>query len=127
MSEKGVSVSGNAFSDTSNPYVLEASALGIINGTGHGKFSPASTQKRAQIAAIINRIAAAVKGIDTAGYEHGFTDITGNYSWADAELGWPVHAGIVNGVGGGKFNPGGELTTEQAILIVYRASVFLSK
>ncbi|MBQ7600100.1 MAG: S-layer homology domain-containing protein, partial [Clostridia bacterium] len=100
--------------------VLAANALGIINGTGSGKFSPDGTLKRAQIAAIINRVAR-VMGIETDGFTHEFNDITDNYKWADTELGWPVHAGVINGVGGGRFNPGGDLTTEQAILITYRA------
>ena len=49
-----------------------------------------------------------------------------NYAWVDKELGWPVHAGVINGVGQGKFNPGGDLTTEQvkslcvpAYIIIY--------
>ena len=119
MAEKGVAINENAFTDTKDKAVLAANALGIINGTGNGKFSPDGTLKRAQIAAIINRVAK-VMGIGTEGYTHEFTDITDNYKWADSELGWPVYAGIINGVGGGKFNPGGDLTTEQAILITYR-------
>ena len=120
MAEKGVAINENAFTDTTDKAVLAANALGIINGTGNGKFSPDGTLKRAQIAAIINRVAK-VMGVGTEGYTHEFTDITDNYKWADSELGWPVYAGIINGVGGGKFNPGGDLTTEQAILITYRA------
>ena len=120
MADKGVSVNGNAFTDTDDRDVLCANALGIINGVGDGRFSPDSTLKRAQIAAIINRVAG-VMGVDTAGYTHSFTDITGNYSWVSSELGWPVYAGIINGVGDSRFNPGGDLTTEQAILITYRA------
>ena len=120
MAEKGVAINENAFTDTTDKAVLAANALGIINGTGNGKFSPNGTLKRAQIAAIINRVAK-VMGVETEGYTHEFTDITDNYKWADSELGWPVYAGIINGVGGGKFNPGGDLTTEQAILITYRA------
>ncbi len=120
IEEKGTAVDLSAFDDTEDPAVFAANALGIINGTGKGKFSPDGTLKRAQIAAIINRVAK-VMGYETEGYTHEFTDITGNYSWADPELGWPVHAGIINGVGQGRFSPGGDLTTEQAILITYRA------
>ena len=120
MAEKGVEINEGAFEDTTDKAVLAANALGIINGTGSGKFSPDGTLKRAQIAAIINRVAR-VMGIDTEGYSHDFTDITDNYKWADTELGWPVHAGVINGVGNNKFNPGGDLITEQAILITYRA------
>ncbi len=126
ISEKGKSIDENAFTDTSDRNVLSANALGIINGTGKGKFSPDGTLKRAQIAAIINRVAT-VMGIETAGYTHDFTDITANYSWADSELGWPVEAGIIKGVGGTKFNPGGDLTTEQSILITARALTALTR
>ena len=126
MADKGVTINENAFTDTTDKAVLAANALGIINGTGNGKFSPDGTLKRAQIAAIINRVAK-VMGVETTGYTHEFTDITDNYKWADFELGWPVYAGIVNGVGGGKFNPGGDLTTEQAILITYRGLSALKK
>ena len=120
MAEKGVSVSSTTFSDTRDSSVLAANALGIINGTGNGKFSPDGTLKRAQIAAIINRVAG-VMGINTRGFVHGFTDITGKYSWADSELGWPVANGVIKGVSQGRFDPDGDLTTEQAILITYRA------
>ena len=120
IAEKGLSINPDAFTDTTDKAVLAANALGIINGTGSGKFSPDGTLKRAQIAAIINRVAR-VMGIETDGFTHEFNDITDNYKWADTELGWPVHAGVINGVGGGRFNLGGDLTTEQAILITYRA------
>ena len=120
IAEKGASINGEAFTDTTDRDVLSANALGIINGTGKGKFTPDGTLKRAQIAAIINRVAG-VMGIETEGYTHEFTDITGNYAWAYPELGWPVSAGIIKGVGGTRFSPGGDLTTEQAILITYRA------
>ena len=126
MAEKGVSVDRNAFTDTTDESVLAANALGIINGTGSGKFSPNGTLKRAQIAAIINRVAK-VMGVKTDGFTHEFTDITDNYAWANAELGWPVHAGIINGVGSGRFNPAGELKTQDAILITYRALSALTK
>ncbi len=126
MAEKGVSITEGVFEDTTDRNVLAANALGIINGTSKTKFSPDGTLKRAQIAAIINRVAR-VLGIETEGFTHEFNDITDNYTWADSELGWPVHAGIINGVGQGRFNPGGDLTTEQAILITYRGLNALKK
>jgi hypothetical protein len=126
MAEKGVSITEGVFEDTTDRNVLAANALGIINGTSKTKFSPNGTLKRAQIAAIINRVAR-VLGIETEGFTHEFNDITDNYAWADSELGWPVHAGIINGVGQGRFNPGGDLTTEQAILITYRGLSALKK
>ena len=66
IDDNGATVNPDAFSDTDDSDILYANALGIINGTGNGKFSPDGTLKRAQIAAIINRIANVV-GIDTEG------------------------------------------------------------
>ena len=120
MNDKNVVPDNTVFTDTSDYDVFCANALGIINGTGWKQFSPNGSLKRAQITAIVNRIAG-VMGFATEGYTHGFTDITGNYAWADPELGWSVHNGIIKGVGGNKFNPGGDLTVEQVILIAYRA------
>ncbi|MBQ7599486.1 MAG: S-layer homology domain-containing protein, partial [Clostridia bacterium] len=40
MAEKGVAINEGAFTDTTDKAVLAANALGIINGTGSGKFSP---------------------------------------------------------------------------------------
>ncbi|MBQ7605085.1 MAG: S-layer homology domain-containing protein, partial [Firmicutes bacterium] len=118
LEEKGVEINEDVFSDTSDKNVLYANALGIINGTGNNKFSPNGTLTRAQVAAIINRTAK-VLGIDTEGYSHNFTDVSSH--WVDSELGWPVEMGIINGTGNNKFSPDAELTTEQTILIVYRA------
>jgi hypothetical protein len=118
LEEKDVTYDAGAFTDTIEKSVFAANALGIINGVGGGKFNPAGTLTRAQAAAIINRTAL-VLGVKTAGYTHEFTDVSGH--WADAELGWPSHAGVINGTGGGKFTPDGQLTVEQAIVIAYRA------
>ena len=120
MSEKGAKPEAGKFKDTDDKNVYAANALGIINGTSSTTFSPEGTLKRAQIAALINRVAKVV-GFDTSGYRHTFTDITGNYSWVDTELGWASTVGIINGVSATRFNPDGDLTTEQALLITHRA------
>ena len=124
MKAKGVTINNNAFTDTTNKAVLAANALGIINGVGNNKFDPDGILSRAQIAAIINRVAR-VTGVNTEGYTHNFTDVKGH--WVDVELGWPVHEEIIKGVGDNKFDPDGNLTTEQAIAITYRALAPLSK
>ena len=118
LAEKGVRIDSSAFTDTTDKNVLAAHALGILNGVGDGRFDPEGTFTRAQIAAILNRTAQ-VLGVETGGYSHSFMDVSGH--WAEAELGWPVHAGILNGVGDGRFDPDGVLTTEQAIVMAQRA------
>ncbi|MDR3209172.1 MAG: S-layer homology domain-containing protein [Oscillospiraceae bacterium] len=116
--DHGVTYNFDAFTDTTDDNVLAVQALGIITGTGGTTFEPELTLSRAQIAAIINRVAR-VLGEDTDGYTHDFADAAGH--WVSPELGWPVHAGILAGVGSGNFDPDGPLKTEQAIAIAYRA------
>ena len=118
MDAKGVSVNHQAFTDTTDQAVLAANALGIIYGVGDSRFDPNGTLTRAQVAAVVNRVARLL-GIDTAGYTHNFIDVKGH--WVDAELGWLTYERIVEGVGNNRFNPDGPLTTEQAIAITYRA------
>ena len=118
MTAKGVSISNNAFTDTNDRAVLAANALGIIKGVGNNRFDPYGVFTRGQIAVIINRVAR-VLGVNTDGYTHSFTDITEN--WIDIELGWPVFAEIIQGVGGNRFDPDASLTIEMAILATYRA------
>ena len=118
LSDHNVSINKNAFSDTADYNVLACNALGIINGIGGGKFGPDDTLQRAQIAAIINRVARTL-GKNTDGYSHPFTDVSGH--WCSPELGWPVANGVINGIGDNKFDPNTELSVEQAICITYRA------
>ena len=120
LQKNGAAINEEMFSDTKDNNILSAAALGIINGVGGGKFNPNGTLTRAQIAALINRVAN-VLGIETDGYTHNFTDMTDNNKWVDSELGWPSSVGIINGVSSTKFNPGGTLTKEQALRIIYRA------
>ena len=123
LAEKGVQINPTAFTDTTDKNVLAANALGIINGVGNNRFDPNGTFTRAQIAAILNRTAE-VLGVETDGYTHTFTDVSGH--WVSDSLGWPVHAGIINGVGDNRFDPDGVLTTEQSIVMAQRALEALS-
>ena len=118
LADKGVAMDENAFTDTSDSAVLAVGALGIIQGVGNGRFDPEANLTRAQIAAILNR-AAGVLGVDTSGYSHSFTDVVGH--WVDSELGWAVAMRIIEGRGGGLFDPDTAVTTQEAIAITYRA------
>jgi len=124
IAAKGVSVNPDAFTDTADPAVLAANALGIVQGVGGNRFDPGGALTRGHIVVIINRAANAM-GIDTTGCTHSFVDTKGH--WADDDLGWPVHAKIIYGVGNDRFDPNGPLTVEQAIAIAGRAlSAFLN-
>ncbi len=116
--ERGISTDSVVFKDTTNPTILAANVLGIVNGMGDGRFDPDGLLTRAQFAAMINRVAK-VCGVQTDGYLiQSFSDTTDH--WVAPELGWQVVNGIIKGVGNNKFDPDGLLTTEQTIVISYR-------
>ncbi len=119
MQEQGVAPSADAFRDTRDSAVLAAHALGLFKGKAAGIFDPDGTLTRAEIAAVINR-AARLLGVDTTLSAPGFTDVPPDH-WVYSELGWPASAGIIQGNGAGGFDPSGQLTIEQAILISARA------
>ena len=118
LAEKGLTVSGNAFPDTDDRYVLAANALGLIQGRDDGSFDPGAALKRAEITAILNR-AARVLGVDTSGYSHSFSDVQGH--WVSGELGWAAANGVIQGRDGGVFDPDASVTTQEAIAITFRA------
>ena len=124
LASKGVAINADAFPDTSDKAVLAANALGVILGNDDGTFGPDKFLQRAQIAAVINRTAG-VMGIDTSGYTHSFPDVTDH--WAAAELGWPAAMKIILGNDDGTFAPKRNLSTQEAIIITYRAIVPLSQ
>ena len=49
LTQKGVSINTEAFTDTNDEAVLAANALGIIKGVGDGKFEPDGTFTRAHV------------------------------------------------------------------------------
>ncbi|MDL2273887.1 S-layer homology domain-containing protein [Oscillospiraceae bacterium OttesenSCG-928-G22] len=123
MAEKGVEINPNAYSDTNDPLILAADALGILRGKGDGKFDPDGNLLRSHIATVVGRVARTL-GVDTEGYTHSFADLVGH--WAESEVGWAVHMNIIRGVSETEFNPEGNLTTEQLIAMANRTLEALS-
>lgn len=113
----GVSIDVSTFVDTADQYVLAASALGILNGTGGGRFSPDGILQREQLAVVSDRMAR-LNGISTDGYGHHFVDVVGR--WSEKEFGWCTYVGVLKGVGDNLFDPTGTMTREQAFVVFYR-------
>jgi hypothetical protein len=112
----------NAFTDTEDENILAVSALGIINGTGGGKFSPDAPVTRAQFAAIISRTAG-VLGYNLSGYpEPTFEDVQSH--WVKNELSFSVEVGIFNGTGMNQFSPDRALTVQELGAASVRALTF---
>ncbi len=120
VSVPSVSAPGTTFSDIknhANKAAIEALASrGIINGMGAGKFQPNKTMTRAEFAAIVTR-ALGFAARDTK----AFTDVPSS-KWYAGYIGAANSSGIVNGVGGGKFNPDGTITRQEAAAMVARAA-----
>ena len=107
---------GAAFSDQKEIKNTEAvdvcAALNIINGYTDGSFRPEGTITRAEackmICVALNGGKEPVLGTSAVA---SFTDTKGH--WAEGYIESCVAQGIVAGVGGGKFNPNGNVTGTQ--------------
>ena len=107
---------GAAFKDQEKIVNTEAvdvcAALNIINGYTDGSFKPEGTITRAEackmICVALNGGKEPVLGTNATAT---FTDIKGH--WAEKYIEYCVSEGIVAGIGGGKFNPNGNVTGSQ--------------
>ena len=102
-------------------YVDWALKNGVMNGVGGGLFEPNGETTRAMLVMVLYRMAGAP---DMAGRESSFTDVSAD-SWYGAAVIWASENGIVNGVGGGLFDPDASLTREQMAMMLYRFAGYL--
>ena len=107
------------FDDTDNINVQKAAYIGIVTGTGDNNFSPNMQFNREQAAVIISRLAEAIGQplpLSTA----TFADNVEISSWARQQSGQVQAAGIMEGIGGNRFNPRGNFTREASIITMLR-------
>ena len=111
---------GKTFSDVKNhknQAAIEAlAARGIINGKTETAFDPDATMTRAEFAAIVVRALGLTPKASSA-----FSDVKAS-AWYAPYIGTASACGIVSGVGGGKFNPSGTITKQEAAAMVARAA-----
>ena len=115
-----VTAQGAAFSDVTeavNGKAIEAlAARGIISGKGGGKFDPEAKMTRAEFTAIVvNALGLSPKAT------RKFSDVP-EKEWYAPYIGTANSFGIVNGVGGGRFNPEGTITHQEAAVMVSQAA-----
>ena len=99
---------------------------GAITGDTDGLYHPEQYLNRAQACAIvvrtINPPSEELFGTATQSIpDSGFTDMEG-YGWAEPYINYAVKNGITMGVGNHKFNPGGQVTSNEYITFVLRAA-----
>ncbi len=92
----------------------------ILRGTGNGAFDPKGTLTRAQLCSLL------AQAMDiSASTENHFTDVPSNRWFADS-VNAMAEMGLVNGKGGGKFDPNGLVTQQEYITIMGRLASFLN-
>ena len=120
VSVPAVSKAGTTFDDIQghqNQSAIEAlAARGILNGVGKTEFQPNRTMTRAEFAATVAR----ALGLPQKNGQK-FADVAAG-KWYAAAVGTASAYGIVSGVGGGKFNPSGTITRQEAAAMVARAA-----
>lgn len=87
---------------------------GLFGGTSPTTFAPNVTMSRAMLVTVLWRLAGepAPKGVNT------FDDVPGGTWYTDAVT-WAAENGVVSGVGGGRFDPNGDVTREQTAVILF--------
>lgn len=87
---------------------------GLFSGMSAHQFSPGLTMNRAMLMSVLHRLAGAPEVKDGP----SFTDVPDGRWYAQA-VRWGAAQGITSGAGAGTFNPGGNITREQAVAMMY--------
>ena len=103
--------------DHSGREAVEALARrGIVNGKDDGSFDPEASLTRAEFTAMVVRALGLTPAAGNA-----FNDVAPEH-WYASYVGTAYAYGIVNGTGGGAFDPAGTITRQEAAVMVARAA-----
>lgn len=110
------------FSDTTDPEIVKAFRLGIVMGTGAGKFSPELSITRQEIAAMIYRAldkaVPPLRAVNQADFP--FADKAKVATWALASMTFAYQNNIMKGVSATTIDPLSNTTREQGIALIKR-------
>ena len=116
MSLSLVTISNAAFKDADKIDYKEAvdvmNAVGVFIGDEKGNFNAKENLTREQAAKIIAYLELGSKAADALPGGATFTDVAST-RWSAGFVGYCAQAGVVAGVGDGKFDPAGQLTALQ--------------
>ena len=116
LAEKGLSRNPNSFTDTSDPDILAAFALGITSGTGNNQFTPNGQFSREQAATMIMNTCRAIGADVSNPPASGFADMGTASDWAVNGINFVRAKGIMQGTGDNNFSPRANYTREQSII-----------
>lgn len=97
-----------------HPYVDYAVTHKLFNGTTEHTFEPETAMTRAMLVTVLWRY----EGEPMEG-KNTFADVP-NDTWYTDAVAWAAANGVVNGVGGNRFDPTGRITREQMAAILFR-------
>lgn len=89
----------------------------LFQGIGNDKFAPDGTMTRGMLVTVLGRLA----GIDPEDYagRSAFSDVDPD-SWYGPYVAWAAENDVVQGVGGGRFDPDAPITREQLCTMLVR-------
>ncbi|WP_217591905.1 DUF4073 domain-containing protein [Cohnella sp. GbtcB17] len=96
----------------------------IFVGLNEHTFSPDTGMTRAMLATVIGRLYERSYGPLSATDKHVFTDVDYD-SWYGAYLDWAAGNGIIQGVGGTRFEPDRQVTRQELAAMLYRFAQFI--
>ena len=103
--------------------VVYAYEQGLFSGVDADHFSPATAMDRSMLMAVLYRLA----GSPAFSGGPSFTDVPDG-AWYAQSVRWGAAVGIASGTGNGAFAPGGQITREQAVAMLYNyASKYLEQ
>lgn len=91
-------------------------SMNVTNGVGGGKFDPSASIKRGDFCLMLSR----AFQFNVGSTSQGFRDVPSNAYYAEA-VNQMYAIGVVNGTGGGRFEPSASITRQDAALMVQRA------
>jgi hypothetical protein len=100
--------------DWARAAISDLAGKGVIAGKGGGRFAPGENITRADFVLLLTR------AFNLTGEGEGFSDVPGGAYYENALKAAKAN-GIIMGIGGNKFNPTGEITREDMMVIVARA------
>ena len=106
----------NPFTDTSDPDVLKAYAMGFSAGVSASAFHPDALLTREQAAVMLSAVCRTL-GIPDSGGASSFSDAASIAPWARDSAAFAVQSGIIAGYGDGRFGPQ-DAAQRQACLIM---------
>ncbi len=106
------------FPDATADEVNWCAQLGLVSGTGDGRFEPFRQLKRSEAAKILALTTQLLGVADTGARSASFTD-RASFGWAEPFIDYCGVNGIMNG-GDGVFDPDGTFSREQAIATILR-------